>query len=72
MIERWKETLDMTELREFTGYVYGQENNQICDRMAANQMAENLVERIERLTMDDVLVVLDKWKISKNTWRKMC
>ena len=24
VIERWKETLDMTELREFTGYIYGQ------------------------------------------------
>ena len=55
----------MTELHEFVGYVYGQENNQACARVLGTRMAADLLEKPERLTSEDVLPVLDKWKFAK-------
>ena len=69
-ITRRNEIPNLTELREFIGYAHGQENDQTCDRIVANRMAENVLGRSEKLTTNDVMKVLGKWKFAKNTWRK--
>ena len=69
-ITRRNETPNLTELREFIGYVHGQDNDQTCDRIVANRMAENLLGRSEKLTKNDAMKVLEKWKFAKNTRRK--
>ena len=56
---------DLTDIREFAGYTYGEANAQLCDCTIANHMAKELLEHPEQITSDSITEVLNKWQFTK-------
>ena len=61
---------DLTDIREFAGYTYGEANAQLGDCVIANQMAKELLEHPEQITSASVTEVLNKWQFAKNVTRR--
>ena len=62
--EKWGPD-DLTDIREFAGYTYGEANAQLCDCAIANHMAKELLEHPEQITSDSITEVLNKWQFAK-------
>ena len=69
--EQW-ESGDLTEIREFAGYVYGEANTQLCNREVANQMAKKLLNNPEHITSSSIIEVLKLWRFANKYADKEC
>ena len=62
--EKWG-SMDLANIQEGAGYVYGKENTQLCDRNVANQMAQKLLKHPDQINSSSVAEVLNMWIFAK-------